>query len=216
MERACYRCGQTIDDSLAFCSSCGAAQIRVSRPPEPPAPEADPAPPDSPGSIPVVAYGPAALVPGIEWRYFLQVALPLCVVTGVVTALLPPLGIFVVLPASTILSISRYQRRLSRALRGGQGARMGALTALFSLGFFLATFSVLWGTYRPLIVKQLLETAAQQPDPQIRQTVEWWATPEGLPVILAIFLGLALVSFLLVGLASGALAARLGQNRPRV
>jgi hypothetical protein len=138
--------------------------------------------------------------------------LPLSALTGVVTAILPPIGILVVLPAITILSISRYQQRRSRSLRGGQGARMGALTAILSFGFFLAAFSLLWGSYRPMIVKQLLETAAQQPDPQIRQTVEWWATPEGLPVILAIFLGVALVSFLLVGLASGALAARLGRR----
>jgi hypothetical protein len=211
MERSCYRCGQTIDDSLLFCSSCGAPQIKVSRP-EPPPPEAGSAAPDSPGPAPVVAYGPASLVPGIEWRLFLRVALPLSALTGVVTAILPPIGILVVLPAITILSISRYQQRRSRSLRGGQGARMGALTAILSFGFFLAAFSLLWGSYRPMIVKQLLETAAQQPDPQIRQTVEWWATPEGLPVILAIFLGVALVSFLLVGLASGALAARLGRR----
>jgi hypothetical protein len=216
MERPCYRCGQAIDDGLAFCSSCGAPQIKVSRPPAPPAPEAGSAPPDPPGPAPVVAYGPDSLVPGIEWRLFLQIALPLSVLTGIVTAFLPPVGLLIVLPAITILSISRYQHRRARSLGGGQGARMGALTAILSFGFFLPAVSLQWGTYRPLLVKQLLETAAQQPDPQIRQVVEWWATPEGLPVILAIFLGAALVSFLLVGLASGALAARLGRNQPRL
>jgi uncharacterized membrane protein len=216
MERACHRCGQTIDDNLAFCSSCGAPQIKVSRAPELPVPEAGSATPDLPHPAPVVAYDPSSLVSGIEWRHFLQVALPLSVLTGVVTVILPPLGFFVILPACTILSISRYQHRRARSLRGGQGARMGAMTATLSFGFFLATFSVLWGTYRSLIVGKIQEAAAQTPDLQARQMMQWLATPEGLPVFLIMFLGMILVVFLLVGLASGALAARLGRNRPRV
>jgi len=215
MERACYRCGQTIDDGLAFCSSCGAPQIKVSRP-EPPAPDAGSASPDSPGPAPVVAYDPGSLVSGIEWRLFIQVALPLSVLTGVVTAIVPPVGVLIVLPAITILSISRYQRRHIRSLRGGQGARMGAMTAIISFGFFLAAFSLLWRSYRPMILNKIQEAAAQTPDLQARQMMQWLATPEGLPVFLIMFMGMILVGFLLVGLASGALAARLGRNQPRV
>ena len=141
--------------------------------------------------------------------------MPLSVLTGIVTAILPPLGFFVVLPAITILSISRYQHRRARSLRGGQGARMGALTAILSFAFFLATVSLLWGTYRPLIVNKIQEAAAQTPDAQTRQMMQWLATPEGLPVFLIMFMGMILVIFLLLGLASGALAARLSRNPPR-
>src|SRR5262245_15203255 len=190
MERACYRCGQTLDDSLAFCSSCGAPQIKVSRSPDQPAPEPGPVAPNSPHPIPPAAYDPASLVPGIDWWQFLRPVLPLAFLTGIATAVLPPLGFFVLLPANIVFSISRYRHRRPQPLRGGQGARMGAMTALLSFGVFLATFYLLWGTYRPLIVNKILETAAQNPDLQARQMMQWLATPEGLPIFMALFMGM--------------------------
>jgi hypothetical protein len=171
--------------------------------------------PDTPPPAPVITHDIASFTPGIEWRHFLRLVLPLAILSGIVTATLPPLGFLVVFPATTILSISRYRQRSTRPLLRGQGARMGALAAVLGFGFFFATTALMWRTLRPLIVKQLLEMATSQPDPQMRQLTQWLATPEGLPVFLAVSLGLILVVFLLIGLASGALAARLGQNQPR-
>ena len=216
MERDCYRCGQPINDSLAFCSSCGAPQIKVSRAPELPPSDSGSALPDSSRRAPVTAVEVASLGPRIEWRPFLRLALPLALLAGIVTAILPSLGFFVVLPAGTIFAILRYRQRRAHTLRGGQGARMGAATALLSFGFFVAAIVPGWPTLRPLLVTAIQERAAQTPDPQARQMAQWLATPEGAPVLLGAFLGGVLVVFLLVGLSSGALAARLGRSQPRM
>jgi hypothetical protein len=154
--------------------------------------------------------------PGIAWRHFLRLALPLALLTGIVTTLLFLPGLLVVLPATSIWAISRYQQRHHRLLRGGQGVRMGAMSAILSFGFFLAIIAPGLEKMRPSLVTQLQEKAAQTPDPQARQMVLWLATQDAWPVLIAGTLALLLILFLLVGLASGALAARLGRNRPRV
>ncbi len=62
--------------------------------------------------------------------------------TGMLTVLLPALGLFVLLPASLIVAIYIYRRTRPAPMRGGQGARMGALMGLLSFGSFLVFFLV--------------------------------------------------------------------------
>jgi len=216
MERECYRCGHPIDESLAFCSSCGAPQIKVSRAPEQLSSDSGVAVPDSPRQSPVTADEPASLIRRIEWRYFLRLALPLALLTGIATAFLSLVGPLIVLPVGTILIISRYRQRRAHPLGGGQGALMGAVAAMLSFGFFLAAMAPGWPALHPLLIKFIQDKAAQTPDLQARQMMQWFATPEGLTVFLGIALGMLLVLLLLVGLGSGALAARLGRNPPRL
>ena len=134
------------------------------------------------------------------------------------TAALPPLGLFVFLPASSIWAISRYRQRRPLTLRGGQGARMGALVALLSFPFFVAFFLAQVSydpLYRQLFVSKIQEAVAQNPDPQAQQMLQWFATTNGLITATAIGLAFMLVVFLIIGLGSGTLAVALGKSRNR-
>jgi hypothetical protein len=156
---------------------------------------------------------------GIEWSYFLRTAAPLAAFTGLLTVPLPPLGFFVLLPASLIWTISRYRQHRLAPLRRGQGARMGALMGLLSFGFFLVFF--LTGVflnqtrYREMITSVIQDRVAQAPDLQTQQMLQWFATPDGMITFTAILLAFILGFFLIIGMGSGALAVALGKARNR-
>ena len=66
------------------------------------------------------------------------------------------------------------------------------------------------------MVNLIQQRAAQSPDAQTQQMLQWFATTDGLITVTVIGLAFMLVVFLIVGLGSGALAVALGksQNRP--
>src|SRR5579871_1442245 len=213
MQRDCYRCRQPIEEQVAFCSACGAPQIRVSRPQEQPAEE--PALPEvelTTEQIAAVSGVPANLVgrSGIQWKSFARTAAPMAAFTGLLTVLLPALGLFVLLPASLIVAIYIYRRTRPAPMRGGQGARMGALMGLLSFGSFLVFFLIAiylnQPKYREIIVGKIQEIAAQNPDQQAQQMLQWFATTDGLITFTIMFLVTILVFFLIIGMSSGALA----------
>ena len=225
MQRDCYRCGLLIEGQLAFCSACGAPQIRVSRATEPEQPSATPDQPASglnSGQSTVVPAFPADLargMAGIDWKQFLRTAAPLAALIGMVTVPLALLGLFLLLPAGSIWGIFRYRQHRTGPLRGGQGARMGALMGLLSFGFFLAFFLAAvtsnWDKYCDWIRNLILERAAQMPDLPSQQMLQRFATPDGLIAFTAMLIAMFLVTFLIVGLTSGALAVALGNARNR-
>jgi hypothetical protein len=219
MQSDCYRCGRPIERQLAFCSACGAPQIRVSRAAEPSI-ENSPAidselpsfhPPDSP-----FPSGFAPLV-GINWKDFLYIAIPLAALTDILTMAVHPLGFFVLLPANLVWALSRYRRRHPSAIRSGQGARMGALmgllTFVFFLAYFLVTLAFQSGQYRAMMLNKIHEIAAQNPDPQSQQMLQWFATPDGLIMFTLIFMITILLICLFIGTSSGAVAGALGKSQ---
>ena len=219
MQNICYRCGRPIEGQPAFCADCGAPQIRVSRPA--PAQNAETPAPDLP-SFPEARFSSSqglALSPGIAWRDFIRTAIPLAALTGILTLVLPPLGLFVLLPANLVWAISRYLRRRPMDLRGGQGARMGAMMGALSFGFFLASFFAglpfFWADFHNVVIVRIHEIAAQNPDPQAQQMMQRFVTPDGFIVLTAMVLGTFLLIFLVIGMASGALAIAVGKARNR-
>ena len=156
---------------------------------------------------------------GIDWKYFLRTALPLAALTDVLTMILHPLAFFVLLPANLVWAISRYQRRRPIPIRSGQGARMGALMGLLSFAFFLAFFLVTvsfqHGQYRDIMVSRIHEIAAQNPDPQAQQMLQWFATPAGLVTFTSIALVTIFLICLVIGTGSGAVVVALGKGRKR-
>jgi hypothetical protein len=221
MQNSCYRCGHPIEGQIAFCAACGAPQIRVSMP-EQPLEVPDKQPQDLPHVFPQRPFPPSgglALSTGIAWKDFIRAATPLAAVTGIVTVPLAPLGLFVLLPANLIWAIARYRRNRPLAIRAGQGARMGAVMGVLSFGFFLPCFLAtitLWRTqYRELMIARLNEIAAQNPDPQAQQMMQWITTPHGFIAFIAVSLGAILLIFIVIGMGSGALAVALGKARNR-
>jgi hypothetical protein len=222
MQSDCHRCGHPLEGQLAFCPACGAPQIRVSRAIEPSLEEkATPDSAVSPLPSPDSPLPPElSAMAGIDWRYFLRTAIPLAVLTDVLTVTLHPLALFVFLPANLVWAISRYRRHRPVAIGTGQGAKMGAMMGLLSFAFLLAYFlvglSFLHAQYREVMITQLHQLSAQNPDPQAQQMLQWFATPDGL-IAFTVF---ALVSFLLICLAvgsgSGAMAIALGKDRKRL
>jgi hypothetical protein len=221
MQSDCYRCGRPIEGQLVFCSACGAPQIRVSATAEQPSdvpeiPVADP-PNSPPPPPPPSADDPRAA--GIFWKDFLRSAAPLGVLTGMLTVVFPPLGLFIVLPASLVWSIGRYRRQHPLPLRKGQGTAMGALMALLSFGVFmffsLAAIYFKPTEYRDFLLARIHEATLKNPDPQAQSTLQWLATPDGLIFSTVIALGMLLVMFLIIGMCSGALSVAAGKSRNR-
>jgi len=219
MQNICYRCGHPIEGQITFCPACGAPQIRVSTPTQPAEAAEAPAADFQFQEAPFSSSQGLALTTGIAWQDFIRSAAPLAALTGILTLVLPPLGLFVLLPANLVWAISRYLRRRPTALRSGQGARMGAMMGVLSFGFFLASFfaaiSLFWADYRNVMIDRLHEIAAQNPDPQAQQMMQRITTPDGFIVLTAFSLVAVLVIFLIIGMGSGALAIALGRARNR-
>jgi hypothetical protein len=156
---------------------------------------------------------------GIDWKYFLRTALPLAALTDVLTMVLHPLAFFVLLPANLVWAISRYQRSRPIPIHSAQGARMGALMGLLSFAFFLAFFLVTvsfqHGQYRDIMITRIHEIAAQNPDPQAQQMLQWFATPAGLVTFTSIALVTIFLICLVIGTGSGAVVIALGKGRKR-
>jgi hypothetical protein len=208
-----------MEEQTSFCSACGAPQIRVRTPelsPENPAlPEVE----LTPGQIAAVAGVPANLTgrSGIQWKSFARTAAPLAAFTGMLTVVIPPLGFFILFPMCLILSIRIYQRLRPTPMRGGQGARMGALMGLLSFVFFMAFllgFAFFYpARYQSLVIEAVKQIPNWSPDQQIQQLQQLAATPEGVVAFTLVRLVGALIFFLLIGMGSGALAVTLGRPR---
>jgi hypothetical protein len=220
MQRDCYRCGNPIEEQIAFCPACGAPQIRVSRPIEPLAevqdlPEAE----LTSDQVAAISSTPANLVgrSGIQWKSFARTATPLAALTGIFTVMAPPLGFFFLFPASLIAAIYIYRRTRPAPMRGGQGARMGALMGFLSFIFFMifliAIFFLKPSIYKASVIDAVQQVAAWNPDQQFQQLQQLVSTPEGLIAFTVVRLAATLVFFLIIGVGSGALAVTLGRPR---
>jgi hypothetical protein len=219
MQSDCHRCGHPLEGQLAFCPACGAPQIRVSRAIETSQEETIASDSGLPApSLPVSALSSElSTTAGIDWKYFLRTAIPLAVLTDVLTMTLHPLALFVLLPANLVWAISRYRRHRPVTIGRGQGARMGAMMGLLSFTFFLAFFLVSISfqrtQYRDIMVTQIHQISAQNPDPQAQQMLQWFATPEGLITFTAIALVMILIVCLALGSGSGALVGALRKEK---
>jgi hypothetical protein len=228
MQRDCYRCKQSIEEQVAFCSACGAPQIRVPQP----EPLSEPSS-ENPAlsqveltadQIAMVSGVPANLVgrSGIQWKSFIRTAAPMAAFTGILTVLVPPLGFFILLPGSLILSIYIYRRTHPAPLRGGQGAQLGTLMGFLSFAFFaiflIGIFFLSPAAYQASIIESIQQLASWYPDQQVQQLQQLVATREGLIAFTILRLAAALVSFLLIGVGTGALAVTLSKarNRPQL
>lgn len=222
MEHPCYKCGQNIEDGKAFCSQCGAPQIRVAL-----AEVAAPA--ESATAADVSAFslrpsggsGSLSISPsGLQWPRALRV----CAVAALISVVIMSLRLLGPLPSilgAGCLAVLLYHYRnpiwKANARSGGQ---LGAITALFCssvLALFSAiVFAVLQsgGQLRQQMLDTLQDVATRANDPQMQATLDLLKKPDGLAgkLILA-GIGFLLVSMALSSIAGALTAAFLGRRR---
>jgi hypothetical protein len=65
------------------------------------------------------------------------------------------------------------------------------------------------------MVKQVQQIAARNPDPQAQEIMRWFATSEGLVVLVGLSLFLFFIFFLVSATATGAVTGALADKKPR-
>jgi len=210
VEHACYQCGATVEDGIAFCPQCNAPQIRIA------ASEAVTHPGTASEMTPAqpTSYASAPPASGIQW----SLALPAAALAGLVAILMIiPLGAFGLgMLAVGALSVLLYRRRNPAAnLTPGMGGRLGAVSGALGFGIFAILTSVEMlvfrsgGQLRAALLEAVQQSAARSSDPQAQQLLEYLKTPQGLALVMVLGLIVMFVAFLVFSSLGGALGAAL-------
>jgi len=212
MDHPCHKCGHSIEDGKAFCSQCGAPQIRVA------IGESSGFTPGEDSSltsraetqIPILLQAPKP-PGGIAWPGAIRacgIAAVLCI--AVVSLRLVPL--LLGLLGAGILAVILYHRRNPiLPMTARSGAQLGAATGLISAGisavFSLPVILVLQsgGPLRQDLLDRLQQFASRSSDPQVQATLDLLKTPAGVTKLVLATVGLFLLSIAMSGIA-GALA----------
>jgi hypothetical protein len=218
VEHACYQCGASVEDGVAFCPQCNAPQIRIAGAEAiaqlGETSEAAAAQPTSYAGTP-----PAT---GIQWSQ----GLPASAIAGLVAAILMiiPFGAFGLgMLAAGALSVVLYRRRNPAAnLTAGMGARLGAVSGVLGFGIFAILTSVevvvfrSGGQLRAALLEAVQQSAARSSDPQAQQLLEYLKTPQGLALVMVLGLIVMFAAFLLFSSLGGALGAALLRRKERL
>lgn len=228
MDHPCHKCGHIVEDGKAFCSQCGAPQIRVVLP-EALAPIA--AASALPNELPTFSLdSPSVPVPlsaaspstGIEWPR----ALRTCAAAAMISGLVMSLGLMVPLLAALgagFLAVTLYHHRNPAwSVTARSGAQLGAVCGLFffAVSAILESLAVALfhtgGQVRQKILEALQQAASRSSDPQVQAAFDRLKTPEGLAAMLIVGLVILFVVSIVAGSIAGALTgAVLGRrNRP--
>jgi len=214
MEHSCHKCGNPVEDGVAFCAHCGAPQIRVAladSEPEQSIPGAPPPPSIASTTSPFRdRTGPSQV---IYWAH----GLPAAALAGVIAAVgMMFVGIFGGLAAG-FLAVLLYRRRTQGGLLFPRaGARLGAVSGVLGFAIF-ALITVPTGLLRT-VLEAILKFASQRSDAQLQALTERWLetlkTPGGLAAwLISVFVFLILASAV-GGALGGAILSRRGRQGP--
>lgn len=222
MEKTCHRCGAVIAEDTAYCSQCGAPQVRV---PESFTTVATPAAAADGGNASSDNLLASAAGIRVNWRH----ALPSAGAAGfamAVATMLPLLSNFFPLwmLGGGWLAVNIYARRTSLLLLPANiGAKVGALAGLLGFAFFaiftsaylaIATVVLHQGEQIRATLRSVLEqAAANNHDAHAQALAQWMQTPEGLAFVVGFSMFLFLVAFLLLSSAGGIFAASRARKR---
>lgn len=212
MERPCYKCGQAVEEGVAFCPHCSAPQIRVVIAEPVTAPPVSAAAVSANGSM---ALPESQILPGTPLPVRWSASVKPCALAAVVATMLMALGLnpFVAMASVGVLAVVFYRpRQLGTARGAGLGARLGALSGLLWFGMS----AILQGLFvavlhkgpeiRDEVLKKVQQTAPNTNDPQVQAMFDYFKTPGGLTVMIALALLFAFVAALALGTLGGALA----------
>jgi len=212
-----------MDERSPFCPSCGTAQIRVS-PRESSSETLDhpSSTPDNPSSLAgPQGYSSTVTPPStIQWGKYLKVSWPLALGAGIATGFIPPLGFLLFLPIAVILSLRLYRKHHFGTIRPGQGALLGAaLSVLGSVAgviVFALVYSPTSAHFRDGLLQALNDSPVHNSNPDGAQALRTLLeSPDGL---LTLLWSMAFTFFCcntVFTCLAGALAATLGQDKPR-
>jgi hypothetical protein len=222
MDHPCYKCGQSVEDGVPFCSHCGAPQIRVAVAEPPPAPafEHEVAPALLAGAF--SATPAAGLQLPVHWARALQP----CALSALIAAVVMSTGL-VALPLAVLgaglLAVAFYLRRTpGTVVKAMEGARLGAFSGLLCFGMWaiLEALAVAVLHKGPEIRKTMLDaieqTASRYSDPQFQASVEFMRSPAGLTVMMIGSLIVAFLACVILASLGGALAAAFFGRRGRL
>ena len=217
MDHPCHKCGQIVEDGKAFCSQCGAPQIRVVMPESlAPAVAGNALSNDLPAFSLDPPSGPVtlraeSLSTGIAWPQ----ALRACAAAALIAALVMAFGLMVPLLAvlgAGFLAVTLYHHRNPAwNVNARSGAQLGAVCGLlfFGISAILESLAVALfhtgGQVRQKMLEALQQAASRSSDPQVQAAFDRLKTPEGLAAMLI----LGLVVLFLVSIAAGSIAGAL-------
>jgi zinc-ribbon domain len=217
MEHSCYKCGHQVEDGVAFCTHCGAPQIRVAVAEPGPASDASAVPSPEPfASSPAAGVDRTGPSQSIYWAQGLPAAAIAGLIAGFGMMFIGLFGMWML--AGGFLSVVFYRQRT----RGGllfprAGARLGAVSGILGFAVF-AVITVPTGLFRSMLLEMMHKYSAQHTDPQLQALVERWLetlkTPEGLAAwLIGLFFFLLLASAI-GGALGGRVLSRRGRHGP--
>jgi uncharacterized membrane protein len=222
VEHPCHRCGSPVEDSSAFCPGCGAPQVRFTREEAPletvlvPQPLARAAAPTENVTIPAVTaegrvdHATVLRNSSAVWRS--------AATAGLVGALLSllPFGFILAFPVAGFLSVLFYRRRTWGAEPSpSSGFRLGLLTGALGFAIFVvvAAIDTVVAHAGPEIRQVMIDAVHKQqvrtPDPQARQILDYFLTPNGLALMIIVGLIFMCIACVLLAGAGGAVSASL-------
>ncbi len=220
MDHPCHKCGHTVEDGKAFCSQCGAPQIRVTVPET--LAEAAPqggVPALDPDVRPSVSGIPVGSLHASETH-----ALRPCALAAVVALGLTLLGLnpFVSALGAGFLAVAFYWRiGHGTSIRGGSGARLGAVSGLlfFAMSTVLELLAVALlhkgAEIRSQMLDKVQQAVARYPSPESQPFLDFVKSPDGFAIMMVASVIFALLAFVVLGVCGGALGAALLGRRER-
>ena len=219
MEQPCYKCGQAVEQGIAFCPHCAAPQIRVLIAEATPAAAAFAETAPTQAAVPIPGSQQLPLLPG-HWSQ----AIRPCALAAFVASLFMTLGLnpFVAMLSVGFLAVIFYrQRRPGLLLKPFAGARLGALGGLlwFAMSTILESVVVLalhkGPEIRAAVLAKIDEAAARTSDPQALAMLAHVKTPGGLEVLMICGIIFTFVASIVLSGLGGALGGAIFGRRDK-
>jgi hypothetical protein len=222
MDHPCHKCGNSVEDGKAFCSHCGAPQIRVAVPEA--LPESIPAGSGSTIALdrevgPISSGIPLGSMPVSRAHALQPCAFAVAVAVGLTVLGLNP---FVAALGSGFLAVAFSRRRSPGTLiRGGTGAKLGAFSGLlfFGVSTILETLALAvlhkGAEVRSAMLDKVEQAAARYPTSEVQPFLDFVKSPDGFAIMMVASVIFGLLAFIVLGSCGGALGAALLGRRDR-
>jgi hypothetical protein len=218
MEQPCYKCGQTVEEGVAFCPHCAAPQIRVvvAEPAPQPLAFAGANTQDS-GALPASQTVPVLALP-MRWSQGFRA----CALAALVAFLLVLFSPVVGMLAAGFLAVTFYRQHLPGiTLRSAEAAKLGALagilcSCLLSVVFAgAATVPAARAKMQDELIQNMQKVAAWFPAnaADMKASIDQLKTPQGFSTaVIELCLGTFLLSIVLGGLGGALGSVILGRR----